>query len=163
MKIVNVRVDERLIHGQIAAYWTTFLSAHRIIVIDDMASGNDIQKMALKMACPSSVKLSIFSVNRAIEKLAEKPYEGENVFIVVKNPKTLRDLHDKGLVLSPVNVGNMSGKHGSVSVRRTVSVLPPDVENFVYLIDKGVEFYAQMVPSDNPVDFAPLVKAVVFE
>lgn len=47
MEIVNIRVDERLIHGQVAAYWTTSLNANRILVIDDFAAKDQIQKMAL--------------------------------------------------------------------------------------------------------------------
>lgn len=58
MEIVNVRIDERLIHGQVAAVWTNTLNATRIMVIDDMAAKDEIQKIALKMACPSTVKLS---------------------------------------------------------------------------------------------------------
>lgn len=51
MEIVNVRIDERLIHGQVAAVWTNTLNATRIMVIDDMAAKDEIQKIALKMAC----------------------------------------------------------------------------------------------------------------
>lgn len=54
MEIVNVRIDERLIHGQVAAVWTNTLNATRIMVIDDMAAKDEIQKIALKMACPST-------------------------------------------------------------------------------------------------------------
>ncbi len=66
--IVNTRIDERLVHGQIVAFWTNRLNASRIMVIDDTAASNDIQKAALKMACPAGTKLSILRVERAVEK-----------------------------------------------------------------------------------------------
>ena len=163
MEIVNVRIDERLIHGQVAAYWTTSLNSHRIMVIDDMAASNDIQKMALRMAAPSTMKLSIFSVARAIERFKENLYPGERVFIVMKGPDTLKRLHEGGIVLSPVNVGNMSSKHGSVQVKRSVGVTKHDVECFNYCVEKGVSFYAQMIPADTPVEFMPLIENVKFE
>ena len=53
MEIVNARIDERMIHGQVAAIWTNLLNATRILVIDDQAAQDDIQKMALRML-PSS-------------------------------------------------------------------------------------------------------------
>ena len=69
MEIVNARIDERMIHGQVAAIWTNLLNATRILVIDDQAAQDDIQKMALRMACPSTVKLSILSVEKAVQRL----------------------------------------------------------------------------------------------
>jgi len=75
-EIVNIRIDERLIHGQVAAFWTNTLKATRIMVIDDSASRDDVQKMALKMACPAGVKLSILSIEKAVENLQANKYDG---------------------------------------------------------------------------------------
>ena len=36
MEIVNVRIDDRLIHGQVAAVWTLATKATRIMVVDDL-------------------------------------------------------------------------------------------------------------------------------
>ena len=160
MKIVNVRIDERLIHGQVAVFWTNTLAANRIMVIDENASKNDIQKMALKMACPSGIKLSIFSPERTVERMKENPYEGENVFIVVKEPKTLITLAGLGLKFPVVNVGNMSSKAGSTQVKKTVGVTPDDVKYFRELDAMGTKFTAQMTPTDPVIDFMPLLKGL---
>ena len=66
MSILNIRIDERLIHGQVATVWTNQLNITRILVIDDLAAVDDIQKIALKMACPSSSRLSILNAERAV-------------------------------------------------------------------------------------------------
>lgn len=158
MEIVNVRIDERLIHGQVAAIWTNTLNATRIMVIDDLASKDDIQKMALKMACPSSVKLSILSAEKAAARLNEKAYEGDRVFVVCKSPKTLKQVLDFGYEFPVVNVGNMSNKHGSTQVKRSVCVTAEDVAAFRELTDKGIKFTAQMVPTEDRIDFMPLIK-----
>lgn len=157
MKIVNIRIDERLIHGQVAAYWTRNLNAHRILVIDNFAAKDQIQKMALKMATPGGVKLSILSVGTAAKNLIDGKYEGENVFVIVRNPKTLLEVYEAGYKMDVVNVGNMSSKFGSVQVRRTVGVTKEDVEAFKALIELGVKFTAQMIPDDEIVDFAPII------
>ena len=51
--IKAVRIDHRLVHGQVAFSWTHYLGATRIIVIDDKAASDDFQKMALKMSKPA--------------------------------------------------------------------------------------------------------------
>ena len=152
MKIVNIRIDERLIHGQVATAWTQNLNPNRIMVIDSAAVKDDIQKMALKMACPGGVKLSVLSPKKAAENLKNGKYEGEKVFIVVKNPASLREAYDNGFAFDAVNVGNMSVRGECKKICKSVNVNAEDIENFRYLADKGVKVTAQMVPSDPAVD-----------
>lgn len=158
MEIVNVRIDERLIHGQVAAVWTNTLNATRIMVIDDMASKDEIQKIALKMACPSSVKLSILPAEKAADRLKSEAYPTDRIFVVMKGPKTAKQVFDAGYVFPVVNVGNMSNKHGSTQVKRSVSVTAEDVAAFRELSEKGIKFTAQMVPTEDRIDFMPLIK-----
>lgn len=156
--IVNVRIDERLIHGQVAAFWTNTLNVTRLMVIDDLASQDEIQKMALKMACPSTVKLSILSVDRAVERLNDPTaYENEKIFVVLRNTETLKNLIEKGAPIKNITVGNMSNKVGSTRVYHTVCVTKDDIEIFRNLSDKGLTFTAQMVPSDEPQNFIDLI------
>lgn len=158
MKVVNIRIDERLIHGQVAAYWTRNLNANRILVIDNYAAKDQIQKMALKMATPGGVKLSILTVETAAKNLIDQKYVGDNVFVIVRNPKTLVEVYNAGYHMDTVNVGNMSSKFGSVQVRRSVGVTPEDVEQFKILISHGVKLTAQMIPDDEIVDFTPIIQ-----
>lgn len=158
VNIVNVRIDERLIHGQVAAYWTNNLNVTRLMVIDDLASQDEIQKMALKMACPSTVKLSILSVDRAVERLNDPTaYDGERVFIVLRGTETLEKVIEKGAPIKNITVGNMSNKVGSTRVYHTVCVTQEDIRRFRELADKGITFTAQMVPSDEPQNFIDLI------
>jgi len=152
MIITNIRVDERLIHGQVATAWCRVLLAGRIMVIDNEAVKSDIQKTALKMACPSGCKLSVLSVKKAAENLMNEKYQGEKIMIVVKRPGTLRDLYDAGYRFDEVNVGNMSGKIGTRALRKTVHVLPQDEEDLKYLSGLGIRITAQMVPEDEKND-----------
>jgi len=157
-QIVNIRVDERLIHGQVAAFWTSTLKATRIMVIDDISSKDEIQKMALRMSCPPGTKLSILSVETAAKNLIANKYDNERVFIVLKGPQTLLGLWDAGYHMDAVNVGNMSSKYGSVQVKRSVGVTQEDVDGFEELDKRGVKFTAQMVPNEEIIDFMPLIR-----
>ena len=157
--IVNVRIDERLIHGQVAASWTNNLNASRLMVVDDSAASDDIQKMALKMACPKTTKLSILSVEKAVARLNDPAnYVGERLFCIFRGTETLRRAIDLGAPIKNITVGNMSNKVGSERVYHTVCVTEQDMVNFRYLNGKGVTFTAQMVPTDNPQDFMELTK-----
>ncbi|RRD94534.1 PTS mannose/fructose/sorbose transporter subunit IIB [Clostridiales bacterium COT073_COT-073] len=157
MEIVNVRIDDRLIHGQVATIWSLTTKATRIMVIDDQVVKDVINKEALKMACPKQCKLSILNVERAAENLKAGKYEGERVFIVAKSPKTYKDLYDAGFHMENINVGNMAGGSNTKMLKKAVSVTQDNIEDFLYLIEKGVKITAQMVPTDEAMDFAKLL------
>ena len=85
--IKALRIDHRLVHGQVAFTWTHFLSATRIIVIDDKVANDDFQKMTLNMAKPAGCKLNIFSVSKALERADKIDALNDNVFIIFGNCK----------------------------------------------------------------------------
>lgn len=162
--IVRARIDERLIHGQVASYWIRFLNITRIMVVDDLAAGNDIQKTALKMACPAGVSLSVLTVEKACARLTdpnEHRYDKDRVLVIFKGTDTLRKAVDNGFPVTEVNVGNIAGKFGTVQVKTSVAVTQQDADNIHYLSEqKGIKVYGQMVPSDESYDFIEAMKKV---
>lgn len=156
--IKNIRIDERLIHGQVATMWTNSLKVTRIMVVGDDVVHDDIQKMALKTAVPAGVKLSILKATGAAERILSGKYEGQRVFLLVKSPKWLKILIENGVPIDKVNVGNMSTREGSKQVKKSVAVTDQDIEDFHFLDDHNVELIAQMVPSEDPVKFMKLLE-----
>lgn len=153
----NIRIDERLIHGQVATMWTNALHLTRLMVIGDDIVKNDIQKTALKTACPHGVHLSILTAKGAARRINSGKYQGQTVLILVKNPGVLRELVDNGVKLPEINVGNMSTKANSRQVAKSVAVTEEEIENFKYLDQKGCYLYHQMVPAEEKEDFMKLL------
>ncbi|AYW47270.1 PTS mannose transporter subunit IIAB [Tetragenococcus osmophilus] len=158
--IVSIRIDERLIHGQVATMWTNHLKADRIIVIDDEIVHDEMEKDVLKMAKPSSCKLSILTTRGAANRINAGKYENERVFILVKNPTTLVALLKNNLDLIEVNVGNMSSKKDSKQITKSISLTEEDIEKFEVLNKRHVELFAQMTPNDEKRNFMNLLKEV---
>lgn len=157
MEIVNIRVDSRLIHGQVAAMWTGTLKATRIMVIDNGVVKDNMMKSVLKMACPKTCKLSILDTATATTNINNRKYEGDRIFVIVKTVSTLVELLDCGFPLNEVTVGNINGRPGSRSIRKTICVTPKDEEQLQYLASSGVKLYAQMVPSESKDDLMKLL------
>lgn len=154
-----VRIDERLIHGQVATMWTNALKLTRLMVIDDQIVKSPIQKTALKTACPNGIHLSILTAAGAAKRIKQGQYQGQTVLILVKRPAILKQLVDLGLKLPEINVGNMSTKEGSQQVAKSVAVTVSDIADFKYLADKGLTIYHQMIPSEAREDFMNLLKS----
>lgn len=146
--IIHIRIDDRLIHGQVATMWTNNLGATRIMVINDEVANNDLQKSVLRMAAPSNVSTSIITRETALKNISSGKYEGQKVFIVVKSSLDLLYLVKNGLDIKKINVGNMSSKKNTEVVRPSISVTAEEKEAFKELIDRGVEITAIMTPTD---------------
>ncbi|NSP60524.1 PTS sugar transporter subunit IIB [Enterococcus faecalis] len=151
--IVNTRIDERLIHGQVAGIWSTSLSTQRIIVANDEAATDPLQKSSLRMAAPSSMRLSVLGVEAAAKNIQSGKYGKQRLFLLFKNPKdVLRFIGAQGPIKT-VNVGNMSYKEGAREVTKSIQVLPEEEQIFETIASKGVTVTAQLVPNDPVVDF----------
>lgn len=149
MAIVHVRIDDRLIHGQVATMWTNNLSVTRIMVVDDEAAVDDVLKMSLKLACPNNVALSVLPVNKAAERINAGAYEGQRVFLIIKSPDTLIRLVESHVKIDQVNVGNLTYSEGKTKIANTVAVTQEEVAGFRKLHRMNVKLTLQLIPS-NP-------------
>lgn len=144
--ITHIRIDDRLIHGQVATMWTNELGATRIMVINDEVANNDMQKSLLRMAAPPNVSTSIITRETAVKNISSGKYKGQKVFIVVKSPLDILYLLNNGLDIKEINVGNMSAKSNTEVIKTTISVTKEEKEAFKELIERGVEVTAIMTP-----------------
>ena len=155
--IVHLRLDERLIHGQVATYWSRTLSVTRIMVIGDEIVQDAIGREALKTVVPVGVKLSILTVDNACKKLNAGNYEGQRVFIVVNKPETILRMIENGVKLKEVNIGNMGMKEGRETVKKSVYCTPEEKQKILAIEEKGIPVYAQMIPNDEKKKFKDFI------
>lgn len=146
---IHIRVDDRLIHGQVATRWSTGLKVNRIMVIDDQVAANDNEKAILRMAAPVGVNTSILPFEKAVANIKSGNYKGQRVMLVVKSPVTLLKMKEAGVALLPVNIGNMSNRPGTVQYKKSVSMNEEERKAVDSLLEAGIKVTAQMVPDDS--------------
>ena len=145
--IIHIRIDDRLIHGQVAAQWTNDLGATRIMAINDEVASDPTLKTVLRMAAPPNVSTSIITRETAVTNIKAGKYAGQKVLVVVKSPFDILYLMEQGLEIKKVNVGNMSSRKNTEHIRPTISVTPEEKNAFKKLLDAGVEITTILVPS----------------
>ena len=151
--IVNVRMDERLIHGQVAGIWAPSLHTQRIIVINDEAAADTLQKSSLRMAAPTSMRLSVLPVESAAKNIRSGKYGKQRLFLAFKNPTDVLRYLKAGGKLTHVNVGNMSYKEGSKDITKSIKVLDEEIDVFESIAAMDINVTAQLVPNDPVIDF----------
>ena len=108
-----VRIDERLVHGQVAMIWSKHLGIDRIIVVNDKAASDPILTSTLKMAAPSSVKVIVLSKEKAKVLLADPRMKELQSLIVVNSPEDALFVVENAKEVSKVNIGNYGKASGS--------------------------------------------------
>ena len=107
MQVTVMRIDDRLIHGQIVTRWIDYAEAKRILVVDDKATADPMQQMLLKLAVPSGVKLEILTKADGLKRINEDQTK-ENVLLLMRNPAEANRFLEMGFAIDRINVGNIS-------------------------------------------------------
>ena len=148
--ILLTRIDNRLIHGQVATQWNSTLGANLILVANDEVSGNTMRQNLMKMAAPTGVATRFFSLQHTIEIIG-KASPKQKIFIICENPEDVLALVKGGVPIKKVNIGNMHMAEGKRQVATSVAVSGEDVAAFKELQERGVELEIRRVPS-TPVE-----------
>ncbi|WP_394524534.1 PTS system mannose/fructose/N-acetylgalactosamine-transporter subunit IIB [Lacrimispora sp. JR3] len=160
--IKMMRVDDRLIHGQVAVMWSKELGIQRIIVASDTIAANDIQVSALKMAAPAGVKAAVLPIDKAVGILNDPRAQQMKILVISNNPEDLLKVAEKldeKPVLNVANYGRIGG--GSLSSKTKISesvyVTDHDREVLEKIHGLGIEIIHQPLPSDGRQDFMKLL------
>ncbi|WP_417057124.1 PTS sugar transporter subunit IIB [Enorma massiliensis] len=159
-EIVGARVDERLIHGQVATAWTNHLKATRIMVIEEDVVKSSMDKQVLKMACPANCKLSILRPQSAVTNLASGKYDQDRIFIVCKRPRYFLYLMEEGVHLDRIILGNMSAREDDAAMlRRSVYVTRAEAEQLARIEELGAQVFVQQTPTDKGEAYKEIVES----
>jgi len=145
--IKAVRVDHRLVHGQVAFTWTHYLAATRIIVIDDKAANDEFQKMALNMSKPAGVKLNIFTVEKALSKMAKVETLSDTIFIVFGCTRDAARFIEGYPKIKELNYGGIAKKEGSKLYAEVVYLNDEEVADTKKILSLGTKIFMQQLPT----------------
>jgi len=142
--ILLTRIDNRLVHGQVATQWNSTLGSNLILVANDDVSTNTMRQNLMKMAAPAGVATRFFSLQKTIDVIG-KASPRQKIFIVAETPEDVLTLVKGGVPIKKVNIGNMHMSEGKRQVN------DEDVAAFKELQELGVELEIRRVPS-TPVE-----------
>lgn len=152
-----VRIDDRLIHGQVVAAWLrSYSNVKHILVVDDDTSKDPFMHEMFKLLVPGGITIDILSVNDATEFLSA-PLELPTMMIV-KNPLTIKRLMDNGIEFEKINIGGMGMTKGRKKLFQNVSSTPEENEIIKEMIAKGVTVEIQIIPAAKVVNLKSVLK-----
>ncbi|MCR0329147.1 PTS sugar transporter subunit IIB [[Clostridium] innocuum] len=156
MGIELVRIDDRLIHGQIATTWINNYSIEQVLIINDQILKDKMQQSVISMTAPVNVKVKVFGVDTFIEVYKKTPIHRKTMIILTNSIDAYR-LAKGGVNFNILNVGGMRYENGRVKIAKAVSVTQEEREAFEQLIKMGIDVQIQMVPRDELLDIKKIL------
>ena len=138
MDIRLARIDDRLIHGQVATAWSKMTGINRIIVVSDEAA-------------PPGIKSNVVTVAKMLEVAHNTLFNTQKVMLLFTNPQDVVTLVKGGIDIRSVNIGGMSFSMGKRMITNFVSVNDQDLASLLYLQNQGIEVEIRKVPADRKI------------
>ncbi len=152
MAISFIRIDDRIIHGQVVTRWAMEKPCDGIIAVDDKAAKEPILKAALKSA--STKKTFIYSYEEFLAKLEQASNSEKRYFLITKNPMMMvKILVDNNMRVEPkvVNVGPQSAREGTINVNKNADITLEEADAFEKIFQHGYEIDFRLVPDGKSV------------
>lgn len=153
-QITALRVDDRLIHGQVAMTWTKQLRVDGIVVANDDAAGDPTQKMALQMAVPAGIRVLVKPVQEAIRALNYPKASQMRILVLTRTVRDALEVRRNVGEIGFVNVGNV-GRFDGIDISRkkvltpTIMLTQEEIESLEELLELSPDACMQQVPGDE--------------
>jgi mannose/fructose/N-acetylgalactosamine-specific phosphotransferase system component IIB len=158
MAIVLLRIDERLIHGQVVVGWGSRLDPDRIIVVDDDIAASPWEQELYGIGVPEELVAEFVTVEEARTRLADWRQGAERVILLARNVETMVRLAEGGLLEGEeVNIGGIHHAPERREVLPYVFLSGRDAEALRGLSGAGVAVSARDLPGSRRVPLEQLL------
>ncbi|MCJ7841612.1 PTS sugar transporter subunit IIB [Lederbergia sp. NSJ-179] len=151
-----IRVDSRLLYGQVVTRWIGQVNAKEVIIIDDALANDEFMIEVFKMAAPSGVELFVKTIDAAKDFLAERDLKTS--IILFKNIPSLLEAINKGYPFSDIQIGGIGGGPDRIVVFKNITLTKAEYQELLELEKKGVHVFLQTVPEEREVKLADIAK-----
>lgn len=155
--IKMIRVDYRLLHGQVAVSWTSMLGADCILLVSDTVLDDKLRLSALALAKPEGCKVVVKNTEAAIAALKSGVTDKYKLFIVCETVQQAGAVA-KAAGVPSINLGNIPFSDDARQASKSIFLTAENEDYIKSLIDDGVELFVQMVPSESKIDARKIVQ-----
>jgi mannose/fructose/N-acetylgalactosamine-specific phosphotransferase system component IIB len=147
--ISHVRIDSRLIHGQVVEAWLPMLKVDRVVVADDEAEESPLMRAAMGLAVPAGIEVDISRLDDV--PFAKLEQDKVRTLLLLRDIPALMRARSRGLTLRRLNLGNIHHGPGRRPVSPSVYLTAEELQQLRGLAASGVELEVRGVPTDRPI------------
>lgn len=146
-----VRVDFRLMHGQVGVVWSKQVDADSIMIVNEKAAKDDFLKQVIKMAAPNGLRVSILDLPTALERIGNEKWIKRKVIVLFKSIPDLKEAFDRGFPIDEVQIGGNGSGTNKIQITNQIFINQEEYEMLKEINQKGVPVNFQVLPKDSPI------------
>jgi len=148
MAITFIRVDDRIVHGQITTRWAKEIPCDGVVAVNDFAATNASLTAAFKSCMDKPV--FIWTYKEFCEKKDKVLASDKRYFFITKEPILMaKILVDDKLPLGDLKrlvVGPINERPGATMIGLNQSIMPDEAAAFEKIHDAGYDILFALVP-----------------
>lgn len=157
-----VRLDFRLIHGQVIAKWFGQIMGNEIVIIDDDLSQDSFMASIYEMSAPVGSKVHVYSVEDAVKKVEDGTFASGKVLVLFKNVDQVFKAVEKGFKIDELQIGGLGSAPGRINVYGPITLDDHDASLLKKIADQGTNIYLQQVPEEAKMTFSKVLEKFDF-
>ena len=154
MAVEMIRIDDRLIHGQIVTAWAKNKQINKIWIVDDGVAKDEFVKGIMQLVAPSDKELIISGLSEIPTLLPKLDNESPRVLILVKFPYTAEAIFKAGVKLKELNVGGIGASPERSKLFKNISASKEEKETLKNIQEMGVDVFFQVTPDERKTEFS---------
>lgn len=155
--IKMIRVDYRLLHGQVAVSWTSMLGADCLLLVSDTVLDDPLRLSSLKLAKPEGAKVVIKNLKDSIDALKSGITDKYKLFIVCENIQLAKQIAE-AMDVREINLGNTPYREDARQASKSIFLDAQDEEDVRQMVSNGMDIFIQMVPSERKINAQSILK-----
>ena len=153
-----LRVDDRLIHGQVVAGWARPLGIHALILVSDKICADEWAYNAYQLAIPEGIDFICVGIKDCQTRIKEK--DTNHMMIIVSSVWEAFRLLEEGIEVKEVNIGGLSYREGTREIAPYIYLTSEDIDAVVKLFQRGVKVIGKQLPNSAAIDVVKTLAGV---
>lgn len=157
-EIKLIRIDFRLMHGQVVTSWLKQTAADTILIVDDKLASDTFLAQVFLMAKPQGVHVAIKSIEKATAILTKGKLKEQKILVLFKSVENAKKAFDLGFPMDKVQVAGLGNGTNKVMISNELSLSESEADNLLEMQEKGVEISLQVTPKDPKIMLNDAIK-----
>jgi mannose/fructose/N-acetylgalactosamine-specific phosphotransferase system component IIB len=156
--IALVRIDNRLVHGQILEAWVPYIKARCIMVVNDNTASDYFCETVIRMAVPSDIEVIISTVDEFVKNYTFIRNNGKKTIVLFSTVADVSRAYNLGFHFDKLNIGNIYNEEFKICCSPSVFLCDNEIQDILTLLEtNGVAIEVKPVPREKAINIKEVI------
>jgi mannose/fructose/N-acetylgalactosamine-specific phosphotransferase system component IIB len=147
---VFIRIDDRLLHGQVVVSWIPYLKVNEVIIADDEYADDEFMRELIISSGPEGILVHVLSIDETASFL-NKEDNGNKTLILLRSVEAIKRLTEK-VNVSSINIGGVGAADGRKRYYNSIHLSDGELNILKDIAKNNINVEIRMLPKDKAVE-----------